>query len=657
MSSKKKKASNQRRNTAPRSNVPILKPNRIHAIILAVLAFLLYVNTLNHEFAFDDVIVITENSMTPKGFAGIGELFTSDMFKSAGKETGELSGGRYRPLSLVMFAAEAQLFGKPKIDPSGRPATAPDGSPLYEYNAKAGHWINVIFYVLSALLIYRLLVYWFEKKPELSVVPFIATLLFLVHPVHTEVIANIKSRDEIMALALLAGALICWHLSLTRPKSEKMAVLGAILYFLSLLAKETTFTYMALFPVILWVIYKKQFADIWKPSVMLWVASIIYLFVRTSVIGLPKSAVATTGIMDNPFAMSDTAEKLGTVALICWRYLLLLFAPITLRCDYAFEHVPLVGLGHPESIAGILSYTGLLVFAYLGWKKRSMYTLSIGMFFFPLIITTNLLFNIGAPMGERFLYLPSFGFALAIAYGLVQIFSIDKLVVLAKKWPVAAGLGLYLCFFAFQTFARNPDWKNNETLFAKDVGTTPKSAKLQNYQGRILLSQWQKLPANERTNDLLLEARKHYEESVRIYPQFVLSLYDLGIVNLYLQDGPAAEKALQDCLNLNNTHGMTRELMAQVQYRLMGNYQKAADHLRYAIEKSDRRSANTLKDLGIYYARAAKPDSAAIYMEQAVQAAPNDIQVLKNAGVIFMQAGKSAKAQEYFQRAAALENK
>jgi len=92
-------------------------------IVIAILSFLLYVNTLNHQFAFDDAIVITGNSLTQKGTAGIPDLVTKDFFVGIYGEQGmELTGGRYRPLSLVMFAIEMQLFVEKRISKTGNPS-------------------------------------------------------------------------------------------------------------------------------------------------------------------------------------------------------------------------------------------------------------------------------------------------------------------------------------------------------------------------------------------------------------------------------------------------------------------------------------------------------------------------------------------------------
>jgi len=651
-----KKKRKQRPVTPKVTSVPF---NWKPALLLGLIAFLLYSNTLNHEFAFDDSLVITENKITQKGFAGIAELASSDFFKGTyGDDKGdELSGGRWRPLSLILIAAESQIFGDKKEDANGQVVRDKDGDVLYEYPASLGHWTNVLLYVLCILVLYYLLHLWFGHLKTLQAIPFVATLLFAVHPIHTEVVANIKSQDELLCMLFLVLSLITWHKWFRGKKEKKYLYSSMVFFFLSLLAKEGSFTYIGILPLIAWVIYKSERKDIIKACTPLWGIAVLYLVVRTAMVGLPQPSVATTGIMDNPFATSDTGEKLGTISLICWRYLLLCFAPMTMRADYSFEHVPLVSFSHPEALLGLVVYGALIVLAWMGLKKRGYLTLFILMFLFPLFIVTNLVFNIGATMGERFLFLPSLGFALAIAYLLskyLKVQSIQNMKSASWGWGL---LFVYCGFFAFKSFSRNPDWKNNDTLFAADVASTPKSAKMQNYQARILFTKWRESAKTEQDLELLRQAKMHYEKSVEIYPMFAMSLYDLGLVNLYLKDGDAAVEALHKSLRLNNTHGMTHELLGQVHYRLTKNYKKAISHLRYAVEKSDRKRASSLQDLGIYYATVGRRDSAVYYLRESLSLDPNNLNALRNASSLLNQMGMNEEAKKYSDRANGIQGK
>ena len=138
-------------------------------VICGACAFILYANTLTHDYAVDDQTAIIQNKLTQQGVSALPTIFTS-AYRAGVDDRPE---GLYRPLSIALFAIEWQLSG---------------GDP------RLGHWVNVLLYVVTAFMLFLALTLFLDKHNIL--LPFIATLLFVTHPIHTEVVANIKSRDE-----------------------------------------------------------------------------------------------------------------------------------------------------------------------------------------------------------------------------------------------------------------------------------------------------------------------------------------------------------------------------------------------------------------------------------------------------------------------------
>ena len=160
------------------------------------ISFLLYINTLSLDYALDDSMLITSNSITQKGIAGIHEIWSSDLFLGYFGKSGVETGGRYRPVSQTIFALEVQFFGN---------------------NPAAGHFFNILFYSLTCLLLFMFLKKLFPFRHgvnEFLSLPFIASLFYCVHPLHVEAVANIKSLDEIMAMLfslLTTYLIILWQ--------------------------------------------------------------------------------------------------------------------------------------------------------------------------------------------------------------------------------------------------------------------------------------------------------------------------------------------------------------------------------------------------------------------------------------------------------------
>ncbi len=89
------------------------KRDIILKVIIVVFGFMLYANTLGHGYALDDTVTIWKNEFTQQGYAGIKDILSYDtMAGMFGKDMDEVAGGRYRPLSVVMFAIELEIFGK-----------------------------------------------------------------------------------------------------------------------------------------------------------------------------------------------------------------------------------------------------------------------------------------------------------------------------------------------------------------------------------------------------------------------------------------------------------------------------------------------------------------------------------------------------------------
>ena len=203
--------------------------NYIYGIII-VFTFILYSNTIFNEYALDDAIVITQNEFTKQVVSGIKDILSTELFTGFfGVQKNLVSGGRYRPLSLVTFAIEYEFLGQ---------------------NPHFSHFINILLYALTCILIFivlsKLLSKYRAKRWWVSI-PFITTILFVAHPIHTEVVASVKGRDEIFTLLGVFLTLL-FTLKYLDLKKTKYLVYSFIAFFLALLSKENAITFIAIIP-------------------------------------------------------------------------------------------------------------------------------------------------------------------------------------------------------------------------------------------------------------------------------------------------------------------------------------------------------------------------------------------------------------------------
>jgi tetratricopeptide (TPR) repeat protein len=645
----KKKQISKKIPTKVNENPPVQKAFRgFHfksSLLLSLFAFLLYANTLQHQFAFDDSIVIVENQFTKKGMAGIKDLATKDFFTGIYGEQGmELTGGRYRPLSLVIFAIENQLFGEAA-------APLPGQAQTYKYNPFIGHLFNLLFYALSVWLMYQLLLLWF---PKFKIGAFITTLLFVVHPIHSEVVANIKSRDEILALFFVLVALYFLHQWIT-SRNIMGLLISCISFFLACLAKENAFTFVVIIPLIVYLIYQKNPTEALKISAPIILCAALYILLRSSMVGLPSTTETNTSVLENPFVNSDFSTKMATIFSILLRYVGLLIWPNTLRSDYSFAHIPFVGWGNWEALLGLVVYLGMGFLLVRGLLKKQPSIVGIAIYLFPLSLASNIVFNIGAPMGERFVYMASFGFILWLVYMLCEKFKL-KTVSDLKKTSVALPLAIVALLGSYKTFDRNADWYNNDSLFAADVKTTPKSAKMQYYYANSLLKKQLELGAPEGPNPELQESLIHFKKSIEIYPDFQLSWYNVGLVYVQMADGKNALPYVQQSLQMTPNDPKALALLGQVYGRYLNQPEKGIAPLRKSIELFGNREHGIIQNLAICYAMSGKRDSALYYFNECLQLDPNNGQTYQNMGGLLMELGRTEEAQKYFDKAKQLTN-
>ena len=205
--------------------------------ILLILGFILYANSFKNQYALDDGIVIQKNEYVKRGIRGIPKILSTDAYDSFYNQMNakqQLSGGRYRPLSVVTFAIEQELFGTKEAVVNKDNNAAEEKTASWVDLAFIRHFLNVAFYVLSVIvLFYFLRKFIFKENPLIA---FIACLIFLIHPIHTEVVANIKSRDEILSFLFT----ILTFISLFRyqqSKEKKQLIFSLLFYFFALLSK------------------------------------------------------------------------------------------------------------------------------------------------------------------------------------------------------------------------------------------------------------------------------------------------------------------------------------------------------------------------------------------------------------------------------------
>jgi len=468
-----------------------------HQLLLLILfAVGLNINTLFNGYVLDDCVVMTQNRLVEKGIRGIPELFSTDYVYGYSTQENVLSNPRYRPFSLIVFAFEHQVFG---------------ANPLIS------HFINLILFVLLVILLYRLLkFYLLRNKHEL--LAFVACFLFVVHPIHTEVIANVKSRDELLTFIFLISSVISL-LNHTLSKHKWWLVLSHICFFLALLTKETAVTFIAIIPLIFYFFYRQTIKQSLIQTIFFAVVLFIYLGLRHNMVGFNSYPIED--VANSPYIYAIQSEAFATKVFVLWKYLALLFLPYPLSSDYGYNQIPYVGLVSFPFIFSFLICTSLVVYSFISFKSRSLLSFCILYFFITLSVGTNFIIDLGAPLAERMLFEPSLAFCIAIAAFIVEP---------PKKSRILSyGIfGLLVVLFSIKTIKRNMDWRSNESLILEDVTNSPDCSRLNLYACEQYILKSNNEPNDELRKEYLNKAVVYGEKSLAIHNKFAYIYQRLG---------------------------------------------------------------------------------------------------------------------------------
>jgi hypothetical protein len=596
---------------------------QIKYTILIVLGFILYANTLQNGYAFDDAGIIVGNQYVQQGISGIKKIMTSDAFSSFLEKMGagqSLSGGRYRPLSIVIFAIQQSIFG---------------GGPFER------HLFNLLCFLATIAAIYYFLSKYFLKHlPNGDDIAFVATILFVIHPIHTEVVANIKSLDEILSLLLILCTFI-FGLKYIEENQKKHLIYAMISFLLALMSKEYGMMLVILLPLLFYLhpsVKKGKLLSYCLPYLGVFV---FYMIIRASAVGLPHPADPNVRYLNNqlrvdPYYFATHSQKLATEWYSMGMYLRLLIFPYPLICDYSFAEIPYQSFSNPEVIFSLFAYIGLAIWGIQLLRKKDMLAFAVFFYLLMLLPVSNFMLNVGAMMGERFAYHCSLAFAVLVSYGLFYL--LRKSTVEIKRSSLFTILGVLTIACGYEIIQRNPVWNNNDTLFPHDIALAPNNSFIDCNAGACYINMAANSKDPKHTYTLLTSAVDCLNRAIHIDTTFPDPYINLGLAYYNLHRLDSAKKYWDMVQNrLYPNHPEIKRFLPMLEASInnskaylqnglilgsQGKTEEAIASMRKGVG-TDSANAEIWYNLGGAYYVAKKFDSARYAWSKAVQIRPN----------------------------------
>ena len=545
-----------------------------HITFFVFVGFMVYFRVLFNNFVWDDMDQVLNNPLI-QHLSTIPYFFTASTFSTVGAVL-SLAGAYYRPLMTVVFSFNHALWG---LNPFGF------------------HLFDVILHIANTIFVFLLLkrLFSFHKFKFSQTAAFIASSLYLVHPVNVESVAYISATSELLYTFF---ALVAIYTALTFCLRKEISIIHLSVIFLSILAslfsKESGIISVLLVLIVSFIYFRDKFRILF----LVCLSSLgVYSIFRFAIAKLS----ANQQLWPMPIAHATLAERLLTLPYELFSYLRLIFFPKDLHISQA----DLVTNVSDHRFYLLLAI--ILIFAVASgiFMIRMKEKLSI-FFLLWFLISLGLVLNI-VPLyytvEERWVYFPLIGFLGIISIFIIKVLSQSNFF---QKIFMLGVISIFFVLFSLRTMARTADWQDALTLFGRDIKLSATSAELHNNYGVALYKSGDRLRAKE-----------EFATALNLAPDNFSMLNNLG--SIYAEEG---------------------------------NYDEAKNLYIKSIKISP--TATAYENLAQIYLLTQKPNDTLEFLKEAIVAFPNSPNLNKFIALSLFAVNATEEAKMYAQKSVML---
>ena len=583
--------------------------------LLGVVTFVLYCGSLGFDFVWDDWPQIV-NSPIIRNWSNLQRAFTSDLWYHVARHQ-----VYYRPLFVAWSMLNYTLFG---LRPWG------------------WHLGAIVLHVGAVLS-----VFWLARRLGLEYwTSALTALIFAVHPVHIEPVAWVSAASDTMVTMLSALAFVAFlngrDFELTPDRGKRVAwwVVSLVLALCALLTKEMAVIFPALVGIYTWLRPEDRKSSPTKRVVAAMIAAAPYVLVTFTYALLRSHALAhSTGQFDPGHGMADVAR---TLPLVLFTYLRQLLLPVGMTAFYYTPYVTHAALG--QVVIPVLALGAVLAGLWY-WNRQENNSvvafaglwLIIGLA--PALYLRN--FGNGDFVRDRYMYLPSIGFALLAAMGLRKLPAF-------RQWNsqiVQLSAVVVLCLgYAVTSLAQQVYWGNDLLLLVRGQALYPGNP----YVVAGLAKEYNQRGAHDRAIELA-------QTVVRDHPEYGYG--PLALAEAYIGAGRFDEgRVWLDRVNPDYAKSEVGMAGLAGLYGQMGDYDRAFGLCSEILEKEPN-LYSALYNCGNIHLLDGQYQQAEQLLLRAVQLVPEQAAPRHFLGRALLKDGRNAEAQPYLLEAAAMDTK
>jgi 4-amino-4-deoxy-L-arabinose transferase-like glycosyltransferase len=523
--------------------ISLLNKKSVRMTVLILFAVLPYLPACGYDFALDDHHLISVNPRL-SSWSDVTHYVTEAHYWQKGYSA------YFRPMVYLSLMANYRISG------------------MHPWSY---HVLNILLHCAATLLVYVLagIISDRFRGSVSSLMPWLAALLFAIHPVHSEAVVNVAGRADIMMTCWILLGLLCAVKGYegTRP----FAWLVCPCALAAALTKETGFLLMPLVAVWDWsfnryrACRKYSRRHVWAAGLLgSGIAAMMYIAAVST-----ADTSHTTSYLDNFTCYQPLFIRLQTSLYLIGHSIRLLIFPYPLSADYSYAQIAPVN-NFLTSYAALASGVILCMSAW-AWKRpvtssRKICEFGLLWFLVAYLPSSNLFFPIGTIFGERLLYLASVGFCILIGWMLARFIHTEP----AWKSMVVVVAGLVVIAGASWILIRSRDWRNNDALYLSMVRTAPRSAKAHFSLARYYATQ-HNYPAARKAISTALHFYSLYPEAHSLQAGILMETGDY--TNAFI----AARRAVE-----LNWHTAEAHYYLGILYMRQGQPQLASNHFNVA---------------------------------------------------------------------------
>jgi len=591
---------------------------------LAVITFALFLNSLRGSFIWDDNDVIVEHKFI-KNPRYMFFLFSPEYWE---QDPGSAR-GQYRPLSRMTFAIDHFLW---KLMPQGYHAT------------------NLLLHILNVFLVYFVALLLAGRPPDENTpaagrmavfftAPFLAGVLFAALPVHTESVAWIKNRSDLLASLFFAASFLLFAVSRDNASGHlrKGLYISSLLSFvLALFSKEMALTLPLILGLyVLCLAPRARVKRLLARTLPFWVISAVFVSFKASILGMPL-----------PGAGQQAGPGIYTRVLVVIKtygsYLRLLLLPFDLNAERMFT-VPssFFEPGVALSLAAVLCLLGISVWLF---KKNRLLCFALLWIFITLLPVSNILFLKGRPIAEQRLYIPSVGFCLLLGVTLSVLFFMNKGVLSGRtSKSLAAGLSLIIfSSYSLTTVDRNLDWSDPFTFWTRTAQSSPGSSRAKANLGIVYYSRGD-----------TGAAVSLFEEAIKISPLYANAYNNLGAAYGSMGRTKKASEMITRALEIDPALPHAYNNLGNIFFQA-GDIPKAVSYYQRAVELSPGQP-DSYYNLFVAYRSSGELEKAAVMQEKIIEHDPYDAEAYYELGLLYGEMMEIDKAVSSHKKAISLD--